>query len=489
MALVGSGLGALSTAVLLAKAGLQVTVLEQNKYPGGCASTYKRKGFWFETGATTLVGLDEHMPLRYVLDQTGIELPVKKLETPMQVRLLDGTVVTRHQELEEWISEAERVFGEKGQRGFWESCFHLSQKVWETSLRQTAFPFSSLADLWEAAKSVQLSQVSLLPKAFFTVQDLLRDFGLLENERFVSFIDQQLLITAQNDHTQVNQLFGATALCYTQYGNYYLPGGLRKLAEALVTFLENHQGEMLYKEEVCHVRPTQNGHYEIQTKKRILEAEFVVLGVPLNNVAQLFDDLKTRQRLEKHLLPSEKLHSALTWGICFQRLPGMTTVLHHQIHVPGGVPYVGSASIFVSFSDPQDFLRAPEGFGIASVSTHVPDPANNWITLKKELERWVVEFLASQGFFTTDQVQWVQAATPGAWIDWTSRAFGQVGGYPQFKDRKPWQLKDARLDHNKAYLCGDTVYPGQGIPGVCLSGIIAAKKLLRDHFPQNKMLP
>jgi phytoene dehydrogenase-like protein len=45
---------------------------------------------------------------------------------------------------------------------------------------------------------------------------------------------------------------------------------------------------------------------------------------------------------------------------------------------------------------------------------------------------------------------------------------------------KPWQMLDARLDHHKAYMVGDTVYPGQGIPGVTLSGIIAAEKLLRD---------
>lgn len=43
-------------------------------------------------------------------------------------------------------------------------------------------------------------------------------------------------------------------------------------------------------------------------------------------------------------------------------------------------------------------------------------------------------------------------------------------------------MKDARLDHKGVYVCGDTVYPGQGIVGACLSGIIAAEKLWRDHF-------
>jgi phytoene dehydrogenase-like protein len=31
-----------------------------------------------------------------------------------------------------------------------------------------------------------------------------------------------------------------------------------------------------------------------------------------------------------------------------------------------------------------------------------------------------------------------------------------------------------------AYICGDTTYPGQGIPGAALSGIIAAEKIIAD---------
>jgi phytoene dehydrogenase-like protein len=45
---------------------------------------------------------------------------------------------------------------------------------------------------------------------------------------------------------------------------------------------------------------------------------------------------------------------------------------------------------------------------------------------------------------------------------------------------KPWQMLDARLDHRSAYLCGDSAYPGQGIPGAGLSGIIAWQKMQLD---------
>ena len=69
---IGSGMASLTAAALLANDGYKVLVLEQNYLPGGCVSSYYRKGFIFEAGATTLVGLDDNMPLKYMLDKTGI---------------------------------------------------------------------------------------------------------------------------------------------------------------------------------------------------------------------------------------------------------------------------------------------------------------------------------------------------------------------------------------------------------------------------------
>ena len=55
---IGAGIGGLSAAALLAHRGYAVKVFDQAIVPGGCASTFKRRGFTFDVGATQVAGLE-----------------------------------------------------------------------------------------------------------------------------------------------------------------------------------------------------------------------------------------------------------------------------------------------------------------------------------------------------------------------------------------------------------------------------------------------
>lgn len=52
---IGSGIGGLTTAAILSRAGKKVLVLEQHDQCGGCCHSFTEKGFEFDTGKHTCV--------------------------------------------------------------------------------------------------------------------------------------------------------------------------------------------------------------------------------------------------------------------------------------------------------------------------------------------------------------------------------------------------------------------------------------------------
>lgn len=469
-------MGSLAAAAWLSAEGREVLVAEQNYLPGGCTSSYFRKGFIFEAGATTLVGLDQGMPLDLLLQKTGVQLPSIKLDLPMQVKMADGEVLNRYENLQHWIEEAERFFGKKGQRVFWERCYQISRFVWSVSGRQMHFPPDQLKDLWHMLLNFRPVQLRFAFNAFSTVQDLLNQTGLADNQRFVDFVNQQLMITAQNKASEVNLLFGATALCYTNFGNYYMPGGLINLVKPIVEYIESKGNKFENRTQVLEIKRLDE-KFLITTNKGHLKAKYIVSGIPVNNLMELFPELNGNKRFRSKIMDSDKLNGAFTMGFGVKgKVP--IGAIHRQLH-HHGIGLAGSESIFISYSHPSDLSRAPEGHYVASVSTHVHNPAVNVIDKEAVAEK-ITDFLMQNNCFEGGEIVYQHASTPATWQDWTLRKYGFVGGYPQFRSIKPWQMISARAAKG-IYLCGDSVYPGQGIPGVTLNGIIAAIKLLADR--------
>lgn len=81
--IIGGGLGGLSTGVILAKNGYDVTVLEQNAQIGGCLQCFYRQKTKFETGMHFIGSADEGQILNKMLRYLEIEdqLPLSRLDT------------------------------------------------------------------------------------------------------------------------------------------------------------------------------------------------------------------------------------------------------------------------------------------------------------------------------------------------------------------------------------------------------------------------
>jgi all-trans-retinol 13,14-reductase len=79
--IIGSGIGGLSTAIILAKLGYDVTVIEKNRQPGGMLRSFVRQGVHCNVGVHYMGALAEGQVLRRCFDYLGIaaQLPLVRM--------------------------------------------------------------------------------------------------------------------------------------------------------------------------------------------------------------------------------------------------------------------------------------------------------------------------------------------------------------------------------------------------------------------------
>ena len=481
----GAGMGGLSAGCLLAKAGYSVLILEAGHVAGGCSSSYYRKGYIFESGATTLIGFDQHQPMKILEELLEIDIPKKRLHPSMTVHQ-NGKQIIRWQERERWIEEVSAQFGEQEeQRRFWELSYKISDVVWKVSGKNNFFPPQSISDVGRLLKN-DIRDIWVLQYALKSVKKTASELGI-SNPEFYRFLDEQLIISAQSESDQTPMLFGAPALTYTNYTNYYVPGGLIEMVNTLKTNLEGNGGLLQVKEKVISIEHFDE-YIEVNTvKERSYRSRALISNIPIWNMSDItYGSVKSY--FQKESSKYEKAWGAFTMGLVTNDPYPAEMSLHHQVHIDEGEKTSGlsASSIFVSFSDRKDEIRVKnEGERVLNISTHA-DP-DFWFELngsydeqKNAVQEQIIELLRKKlPFFKKAEVKLVFSSTPVTWSNWVYRKKGKVGGIPQSMDRSLIDWTPNRTPFTGLYLCGDTVFPGQGIPGVTLSGINVYLRVLK----------
>ncbi|XP_078522857.1 all-trans-retinol 13,14-reductase [Lissotriton helveticus] len=111
---IGSGIGGLGAAAVLAKAGKKVLVLEQHTKAGGCCHTFSDKGYEFDVGIHYIGGI-ETGSVRFIMDQlTEGQLQWAQMDSPFDVVILGDPCTSKryllHSGTKEYIEGLKKHF-------------------------------------------------------------------------------------------------------------------------------------------------------------------------------------------------------------------------------------------------------------------------------------------------------------------------------------------------------------------------------------------
>ncbi len=492
---IGAGVGGLTTAALLAKAGVDVTVLEAHVYPGGCAGTFFHKGYKFDAGATLAGGFYPDGPMDVIAKTVGItEWPSHSSDPAMTVQLPSGQTITRWIDEDQRIAERRAAFGKQSDKFFdWQEA--TADALWEFAMRFPAWPPQSARQVlqlgghvtgWLGSRALQaplrLPGIGL---------DVFRSVGhhlSSQSDALRLFIDAQLLIAAQTTSKHANALYGASALDLPRRGIVHLKGGIGAIAEELAQAVRNNGGDIIYRQEVLSVERDSGNKYIIETKRRngknTFEADFVVANLPPWNIRKLLGNATPPKLKQLPARPKDGWGAFMIYvGLDEAALP-KDFPLHHQ--VIAGEPLGEGNSIFLSLSPDWDGARAPQGQRALTISTHT-NLAKWWDLLaadpeeygrQKEVYTKAMLTLAEKAIPNLrDAAQLIKAGTPVTFNRFTRREWGWVGGFPQTNLFRAWGPK-LMPDF---WMVGDSIFPGQSTAAVALGGLRVARDILHEY--------
>jgi C-3',4' desaturase CrtD len=488
---VGAGIGGLSAAALLAKSGLEVTVLEAHVYAGGCAGTFFHGGYRFDAGATLAAGFEPGGGMTRLGERLGIEWPVEAADVAMRVHLPGGQTVTRWTDEAAWQAEREAALGAQGEP-FWRWQEETAAALWDVALRGVPWPPQSLHDaaaLGGAGARLGLAAPLRLPQfgadALRTVAAHLKS----ASPALRHYVDGQLLIAAQATSPTANALYGAAALDMPRRGVAHVRGGIGQIAARLVEAVRQFGGQVHFRQRVTSVERRSDGVFIIRTQRKgEFVADEVLFNLPPWDAGRLMAG-DAPDRLRRAGRPADGWGAFMVYvGLDGGGIPA-DTPLHNQVLLRE--PFGEGNSVFLSLSLPDDTQRAPAGQRALTISTHT-ELLPWWDLFERDREAYEARKLeytervlaaarvALPGLRAAANL--ILPGTPVTFQRYTGRSLGWVGGFPQTSLFRAWGPRVA----DGVWLVGDSIFPGQSILATALGGARAASAVQQEASRQRR---
>ena len=498
---IGAGVGGLAVAIRLAEAGHDVVVHERAAVAGGKLGVHERDGYRFDTGPSLLT-------LPQVFEELGLGLTPQPLDPVVRHVFRDGTVLDSSSDPEVFRHRIAAAFGPAAAAD-WSSFWARAERIWRASwgsvLRRPVTPATLLRLSWRLPALRAIAPGTTL-----------RGLGRrhLRDPRLRMLLDRYATYTGA-DPRRAPAALAAIPYAELAFGGWYLPGGLGRIAEALVRRAREAGVTVVLESPVAGITHTgtdaapahsypalaeprageepgagrgRRGRPRV-TGVRLDSGDVVPADIAVSNVDALTtyrDLLPTPDRLAR-LTDRSLAGFVLLLGV----RGGTPALAHHTVFFPQhydgefdaifGDPGRGrrarpadDPAIFVTRAD--DPAVHPEGGEAWFVLVNAPPHGHDWNSvnwrrpgLAEAYRDRILALLAARGLEVRDRLAFAEIRTPADLAESAGAPggaiYGTAGGLLRPANRGP-------IDG--LYLVGGSTHPGGGLPMVTLSARIVA---------------
>lgn len=483
--IVGAGPGGLAAALLLAHAGLSVTILERQDYVGGRTSALRDQGFTFDRGPTFFLYPRILQEIFGILGRDlYTEVPMKKLDP--QYRL---------------------VFGSGGQIDACGDVARLQAEVAKISPADAAQIVNFMSDnrtkLQRFAPILEnefSSWKQLLTPQMLALLPLLRAHRSLERDLRTFFQDPRvrLSFSFQSKYLgmspfQCPSLFSILSFLEYEYGVFHPMGGCNRVSERMAEIAQEMGVDIRLKQDVQSLQFRGRKVTGVQTASGdTFPCDAMVINADFSRAMQRLVPNELRPTWNDNKIGRSKF-SCSTFML-YLGVRGLDPVAHHSIYF--SEDYEGNLnditknyrlsedpSFYVQNASVTDPSLAPPGHSALYVLVPVPHlhPNLDWQVEGPRLRAKAIKQLEKIGIKNLEERIVVEH-----WFspnDWEGMEIfrGATFSLSHTLDQMLFLRPQNRFgDLEGVYLVGGSTHPGSGLPVIYSSARITARALTRD---------
>lgn len=485
---VGGGVGGLAAAARLASTGHQVTLCEQAPAVGGKLGerviTTAAGTFRFDTGPSLLT-----MPwvLEKLFRETGdpleTVLDLVQLDPVARYRFADGTSLDVCADHERLCRRLDEILGGSA-AGDWDRLWQRAGRIWTA----TAVPFlqSPVSAASLAAQLVQLRDLATVAP-WATLRRLGKSY--LRDARLRMLLDRYATYTG-SDPRRAPAALAAVPYAELAFGGWYVTGGLRRIADALLARCAEVGVVVRIGTDVRSIEVGGGGVSGVTLADgERLPADVVVANADATHVYTDLIDAPGQARRLRRATPSLS-GFVLLLGLR-GRTPGLAarTVLFPadydaEFDSVFGSPARPADDPTIYLSVPDDSAVRPGGhegwFVLVNAPRHGPGAgAVDWAAPGRAdaYAQHLLDLLARRGLDIRDRLLFTQVRTPADLERDTRAVGGAIYGTSSNGLRAAFLRPANRSGVPGLFLVGGSAHPGGGLPLVMLSAQIVAGEI------------